>query len=188
MEIQDKKYYLKVALILTLVLAVVAGVFYWLIRDAAKPATSVKTASQNKAVLPDPPSGGAEQKISWLYEIRKLEPMPKVASQQTIDQSVLPEEILALIPPASSGLVIQLVEFENNRSGYLIQYQTMVSVFDNQQYYRNLSQKVWSILDSAHIATAGLATMGNSQFDVAVEQFQASSTDSNTVTVRILQK
>ena len=188
METPDKKYYFKIALIAGILVAITVGIFYWLLKDASKPATTIQPSKQKTSIIPDPPSGTTEEKISWLYEVIKTEAFPPIKSRQVFEQSQLPEEILALLPSSSGNLSVQIVAFENNQPGYEITYQTTRPIFEEQQYYLTLAQQGWVVKNSAHTSFVALVKLENPQFTATVEQSLPVNTTSNSVVIKIIQK
>lgn len=186
MEPQDKKYYLMIALIALVIVAMLCCIFYWLIHDASKTAPKTTLGQSNLAPLNNGPTDNMDDKLAALYESSAIAKSAYPVSEQAVASSILPHEISNLIPTIAENVVIKVVSFPD-ATGYRITYTADLLVYQAQQFYVQFQNQNWTVDQGAYTSSAGLVKMQNDQFSVLIENTALDSKNTKT-TLTITQK
>ena len=167
---EDKKYYQIIAAVCLIAVAIVAGFFYWLARDARKTLTSTPADNQPLVVLENPIPANIEQSLTDVYQDSKIPAALGIAIETEIAVSQLPQDIIALINPNKSYVLTKKVQFSDQQKGYKIHYQIPAILYRNQQYYIDLGRIGWTIVKAIYSNEVGLTKLQKDNFDILVEQ------------------
>lgn len=188
MELQNKQYYTRAASIAVLLVGITAGVFYWLIQDAANPVSSgIPVANNSNPAYKNGSADNLQEAMLRAHELSGISSPSEILAQEPLNQELLPPEISILIPNGSRNPQTQVVKFQDKRSGYQIKYDTIVLVYQNHQYYLNLTQEGWSVIDAINNNSVALAQVQNDNYLVFIEQFAIDAQNSRVV-VTVVQK
>lgn len=167
MEIQDKKFYTNAALISLLIVAVVAGVFYWLVQNASQPTYS----EENQPLSQNPTDKQSAGVLAVLRTNSNLAPAPlAIGTQVSVDESALPPDLQALLLPGRSNVSANSANFADTKTGYIIKYRLSSKISDTQKEYLAIDTKGWTAAGGVHNDYASLARLENDKYEVIVEQ------------------
>src|SRR3989344_2599342 len=187
MEPQDKQFYIRVALTTVLTVGVTAGVFFWLAQGSSKPAPSeTPVVTNSNPAYKNDPADNLQEAMLKARELSEIPLPPAILAQESLNQELLPPEVSTLIPHGSSNLQIQVVKFQDGKSGYQIKYDTIVLVYQNHQYYLGLTQEGWSVIDAISNNSVALAQIQHDNYLVFIEHSAIDAQNSRAVVTVVL--
>ncbi len=169
MRNENQKFIIIIIVSLFLVIGVVASVYYFSDKNIPQPEQeNAKLVS--KAPTANPKPDNLSETTAKLYVANSITVPPKIVDAKTIEKSVLPIDLINLIPADAYYTKVESIKFADNKLGFKILYQMPSLIYLNQTFYAAFSTKGWKIVKAAHTSIVGLMFMQKDKFDTWVEE------------------